>query len=222
MKELTVKAKSQQKPSKGIKMYLFGGGGHCKVIIDIILESGGFDIESIVDHNPKLDSIFNIPVLDFNAIESLEGKSFVISIGDNQSRKNVVESIQATYLKIIHPKAVISRFSIVLEGSVVMAGAIINADSKIGKHCIVNTGAIIEHDCVIGDFAHIAPNVSIAGNVSIGEGSQIGIGASIVQGVTIGKWAVVGAGSVILDDVPDYAVVVGVPGKIIKYNSRNE
>ncbi len=77
-------------------------------------------------------------------------------------------------------------------------------------------------DCVIGDFAHIAPNVSIAGNVSIGEGSQIGIGASIVQGVTIGKWAVVGAGSVILDDVPDYAVVVGVPGKIIKYNSRNE
>lgn len=203
-------------------MHLFGGSGHCKVIIDIILESKEFVIESIVDHNPKFNFIFDIPVLDFNEMKNFEGKQFIVSIGGNKSRKKVVESIQATYLTAIHPKASISRFSGIAEGSVVMAGAIINADSQIGKHCIVNTGAIIEHDCGIDDFVHISPNACIAGNVKVGEGSHIGIGAKVIQGVTIGKWVVIGAGAVIIDDVPDYAVVVGIPGKIIKFNSRNE
>lgn len=203
-------------------MQLFGGSGHCKVVIDVILESKGVRIESIVDHNPKFDSVFDIPVLDFKEMESFDGKPFIVSIGDNKSRKKVVESIQATYITAIHPKSSISRFSVVGEGSVVMAGAIINADSQIGKHCIVNTGAIIEHDCFIDDFVHISPNASIAGNVRVGEGSHIGMGSAVVQGITVGKWTVVGAGSVVIEDVPDYAVIVGVPGKIIKFNSRNE
>lgn len=203
-------------------MHLFGASGHCKVIIDLILETKAFRIESIVDHHPKFNTIFDIPVLDFKAVESFEDKHFIVSIGDNKSRKNVVEIIQSIYLTAVHPTAIVSRFSTISEGSVVMAGAIINADSKIGKHCIINTGAIIEHDCVMEDYVHVSPNVSIAGNVTVGEGSHIGIGSVIIQGITIGKWVVVGAGAVIINDVPDYAVVVGIPGKIIKFNTRND
>jgi sugar O-acyltransferase (sialic acid O-acetyltransferase NeuD family) len=205
-----------------INTNLFGGGNHCKVVIDNILESKEYKISRIVDHNPKTDFVFDIPVLNFNSIESFEGMPFIISIGDNKSRKNVVTILQAIYLKAIHPKAIVSRFSSILEGSVVMAGAVINSDAKIGKHCIINTGAIVEHDCVIDDFVHICPNASIAGNVTVGEGSLVGIGAVIIQGVTIGKWVVIGAGAVIINDVPDYAVVVGIPGKIIKFNTRND
>jgi acetyltransferase EpsM len=51
----------------------------------------------------------------------------------------------------------------------------------------------------------------------VGEGTQVGTGASIIPGVKIGKWASIGAGAVIVEDVPDFAVVVGNPGKIIKY-----
>lgn len=54
--------------------------------------------------------------------------------------------------------------------------------------------------------------------MSIGEGTHVGIGAIIIQGLKIGKWATIGAGTVVLDDIPDYAVVVGNPGKVIKYN----
>jgi sugar O-acyltransferase (sialic acid O-acetyltransferase NeuD family) len=203
-------------------MHLFGASGHCKVVIEIILESKALRIESIVDHNPIYTAIFDIPVLDFTVVKNFEGKQFIVSIGDNRSRKNVVEIINAIYLKAIHPKAIVSRFSIVSEGSVVMAGAVINPHSKIGKHCIINTGAIVDHECVIEDYVHISPNASLAGNVTVGEGAFVGIGAAIIQGVNIGKWAVVGAGAVILNDVPDYAVVVGIPGKIIKFNTRND
>jgi len=57
--------------------------------------------------------------------------------------------------------------------------------------------------------------------VFIGEGTHVGIGASIIQGIKIGKWATIGAGAVVIRDVPDYAVVVGSPARIIKYK-KNE
>jgi len=85
---------------------------------------------------------------------------------------------------------------------------------------IINTNASVDHDCKIHDFAHISPQVGLAGGVEIGEGTHIGIGACIIQNITIGKWATIGAGTVVLKNVPDYAVVVGNPGKIIKYNEK--
>ena len=47
------------------------------------------------------------------------------------------------------------------------------------------------------------------------EGASIGANATIICGNTIGKWAFIGAGSVITKNVPDYAIVAGVPGKLI-------
>lgn len=46
------------------------------------------------------------------------------------------------------------------------------------------------------------------------EGATIGANSTIVCGNTIGRWAIVGAGAVVTNDVPDYAVVVGIPAKI--------
>ena len=52
--------------------------------------------------------------------------------------------------------------------------------------------------------------------IVINDGAHIGIGAIIMPGVTIGKGAVIGAGSVVIRDIPDYCVAVGVPAKVIK------
>lgn len=201
-------------------MYLYGASGHCKVIIDIINESKECIIDGIIDDCPKLEAIFNIPVLNADEINSYEGKQLIVSIGDNSTRKKIVEKTNTIYKTAIHPTATISAYAKVEAGTVIMAGAILNPDVVIGKHCIINTGAIIEHDCILDDFVHVAPRASLAGSVAIGEGTHIGIGASIIQGVTIGKWATIGAGAVIIRDVPDFAVVVGNPGRILKYNSK--
>jgi acetyltransferase EpsM len=61
-----------------------------------------------------------------------------------------------------------------------MAGAILNPDVVIGKHCIINT-IYCEHDCILDDFVHVAPRASLAGCI-ISEGAHIGIGSSIIQG----------------------------------------
>ncbi len=203
-------------------MYLYGASGHCKVIINIIKALNVNSIKGIFDDNPKFETIFGIPVISTSAFKTITGKQLIISIGNNKIRKRLSESFSANYLTAVHPRSIVASQVTIGDGTVVMAGAIINPDVKVGMHCIINTGAVVEHDCLIEDFVHISPNVSLAGDVIVGEGSHVGIGTSVIQGITIGKWATIGAGSVIIKDVPDYAVVVGNPGRIIKYNKENE
>jgi acetyltransferase EpsM len=200
-------------------MYLFGGSGHCKVIIDIIRKSNLDVIECVFDDDPIIDSINNIPVLKTEKLDFFYNKSLIISIGNNKIRQKLANKITANYQIAIHPNSIIASNVSIEEGSVIMAGAILNPDVKVGKHCIVNSGSVVEHDCILNDFVHVSPNVALAGNVFIDEGSHIGIGAVIIQGIKIGKWVTIGAGAVVIKDVPDYAVIVGNPGKIIKYNS---
>ncbi|GIM51482.1 acetyltransferase [Capnocytophaga cynodegmi] len=195
-------------------MILYGASGHAKVIIDI-LHKNNIKVSKIIDDEPKNKDIFNIPVEKGTLTENNENK-VIISIGNNEIRKKISEKHQFDYQTIIHPSAVISEFSKIGNGTVIMANAVVNSDSEIGKHCIINTSAIVEHDCKISDFVHISPNASLAGNVEVGEGTHVGIGACVIQGVKIGKWATIGAGAVIIRDVPDFATVVGNPGKIIK------
>ncbi|WP_246034010.1 acetyltransferase [Flavobacterium sangjuense] len=200
---------------------LYGASGHGKVIIDI-LNAVGVKIKSVIDDNPKSESILGIPVAKTSEYDMSSLGETIISIGNNKVRKKLSISLSANFAKAVHPSAVISPNSSIGEGTVVMARVAINPDVTIGKHCIINTNATVEHDALIADFVHICPGVSLAGDVTIGEGTQVGIGAAVIQGISIGKWVTIGAGAVILNDIPDYAVVVGNPGKIIKYNSINE
>nr|WP_300565297.1 acetyltransferase [Flavobacterium sp.] len=200
-------------------MVLYGASGHCKVIIDI-LQSNHQSITAIIDDAPKSNGILGINVSIANEFDFSSKQNMILSIGNNKVRKKLAAKLSVNFVTVVHPKAIISNSVSIGVGSVVMAGAIVNPDTKIGKHCIVNTGAVVEHDCVINDFAHISPNASLAGGVVVGEGAQIGIGATVIQGVKIGKWVTVGAGSVIIKDVPDYSVIVGNPGRIIKVNEN--
>lgn len=103
---------------------------------------------------------------------------------------------------------------------------------KIGRNVFINTNALMmgRGGITIEDDVLIAANVSLISNnhdmyerqvllckeVVVRKGAWIGAGATILPGVTVGKYAVVGAASVVTHDVPDYAVVVGSPAKVVK------
>jgi acetyltransferase EpsM len=193
---------------------LFGASGHCKVIIDIFT-SNSMLINYILDDNCEITSILNKKVTHSSNYQLQVNDEVILSIGNNSVRKKLANQFNVKFIKAIHPKAIVSSFSKIDIGTVIMAGAIINPAAVIGQHCIINSAAIIEHDCIIEDFVHISPNASLAGGVKVGEGTQIGIGATVIQGITIGKWCVIGAGAVIIKDIPDNTTVVGNPGRII-------
>ena len=200
-------------------MYLFGASGHGKVIVDLIKTSTKYQVEGFFDDKPIVDEVLNLPVHRYKN-QNLIKEKIIISIGNNKFRKLIADRIDAKYIKAIHKMAFVSEFSSIDVGTVIMCNAIVNTSVVIGKHCIVNSGAVIEHDSVLSDFVHVSPNASIAGDVTIGEGAHVGIGAQVIQGIKIGKWSVIGAGSVVVKDVPDYAVVVGNPARIIKYKEN--
>lgn len=203
-------------------MILVGAGGHGKVVADIVLSSmPNVQIHAFFDDAlSNVGKILGIPVLNMERFLEHQAWQCIVCIGNNQIRKKITESINIEYVTAIHKNAVISSFSKIYEGSVIMANAVVNADAIIGTHCIINTSAVVEHDCRISDFVHISPGAALAGNVMIGEGSHIGIGASIIPGVKIGRWAIIGAGTVVIRDVPDYAVVVGNPARIIRFQNH--
>lgn len=196
------------------KISVFGASGHAKVILEII-ELNNIIIENVFDADDSKTTLLNYSVN--HDLKMVKSNTFV-AIGNNSIRKKIVEQYGLTPDSLFHPSAVISKYVGIGIGSVVMAGVSINADSKIGNHCILNTNCSIDHDCMLEDYVHVSPNASLAGNVQIGEGTHVGIGATIIQGIKIGKNCVIGAGAVIIKDIPDNSLVVGNPGKVIKRN----
>lgn len=199
------------------RIVLYGASGHGKVVADILELSGR---GPVLFWDDKEQTHFAYPVT-----LPQPGKNSalcIVTVGDNDTRRKLVSTLRMPFATAIHPTAVIARDVMIGEGTVVMAGAVINPGARIGAHCIVNTAAVIEHDSILDDFVHVSPGVHLAGGVSAGQGAHIGIGSNVIQGLTVGKWAATGAGAVIIRDVPDYAVVVGVPGEVIRYNEKEE
>lgn len=103
---------------------------------------------------------------------------------------------------------------------------------KIGNNVFINNNclAMARGGITIEDDVMIAGNVQLLSNnhdeykrqiltyeeIIIRKGAWIGAGATILPGVTIGKYAIVGAGAIVTKDIPDYAVVVGIPAKVVK------
>src|SRR5699024_8395399 len=86
---------------------------------------------------------------------------FCIAIGNNNTRKNIVERLSIPlqqYAKLIHLSAVVSNSARKGNGTVDMPNAVINEDTRVGNHCIENTGSVIEHDNKIGSYVHIYSN----------------------------------------------------------------
>ena len=203
-------------------MYLYGAGGHSKVITDI-LNSIGVEVLGVFDDQPAGAKLKTM------AIDSgvrVQGESFpkldaplIISVGDNQRRAELDQMLRrnAEYGQAIHGTTIISAKSSVGEGTVILQGAIVQSAAKVGRHVLVNTAASIDHDNEIGDYAHISPHATLCGHVKVGEGTHIGAGAVVIPSIKIGKWCTIGAGTVIIRDIPDYATAVGNPARIIKY-----
>lgn len=206
------------------KIVLLGGGGHAKVLIDLINACGRYEIAGIVDAQFAAGvSVSGATVLgDDRILSELYEKGLrnaciaVGSVKDNSRRKALYEKVKnAGFLMpaLIHPSAVISGKSQIHEGAQIMAGAIVQTDSSIGENTIVNTGAIVEHDCKIGNHVHICPGATLSGSCLISEGAFIGAGATVLQGIKIGSNSIVSAGAVVIKDVIDNTTVIGVPAR---------
>lgn len=198
------------------KLLIIGASGHGKVVADIALKTRKWESIAFLDDDKNIKSSLGIEVIgnSSDVFKYLQDYDIFIGIGNNVTRENIQISLEekgASIPTLIHPDAIIGEQVFLESGIVIMAGVVINCNTKIGKGCIINTSATIDHDNIIGNFVHISPGVHLAGTVNIGQGSWLGIGTLVSNNVNITSRCNFGAGSVVVKDITDSGTYVGVP-----------
>jgi len=162
--------------------------------------------------------------------ETASDRFIAIAIADSNVRQQIAAKCSADR---ISPWSVQAESVVVMDDVTIGDGALlspfvtITSNIRIGQYFHGNLYSYVEHDCRIGDFVTFAPGVKCNGNVVVEDHAYIGAGAIVRQGkpgspLRVGRGAVVGMGAVVLDDVPENAVVVGNPAKVIRMiDSRN-
>lgn len=199
------------------KCAILGASGHGKVVAEIAEMNGYRDVVFFDDRWPSLTSLERWVVVGNTDTLCQVAREFdltVVAIGNNQVRLQKQQQLSksgAVFSVLSHPTAVVSTYSSVAEGTVIMANAVLSSYCRVGMSCIINTGATVDHDCHLGDGVHISPGVNLAGGVIVGESSWVGIGSQVNQLIVIGRDAMVGSGSTVINNIPDNETVVGTP-----------
>jgi len=208
-----------------MKIVIIGAGGHGRVVLDILRTNHQFEVVGFLDSNPAVHHtiVDGIKVLGdlslIPAFSELGIGAALIAIGDNRIRQTYAQTVEKAGISLvsaIHPSACIADTAHIGKNAVICAGANICAHVTIEDSAILNTSCIIDHESHIGPASHICPGVRMAGHVVTEPAAFVGIGATVIQNITIGEAAVIGAGAVVIEDVPAYATVVGVPARIVK------
>lgn len=184
------------------------------------LQAAGLAAACCIGSAADPETLLGVPVFrDEAELPRLWARGFrraLVAIGANQVRDRLgrrLEEAGFELVSVVHPRAWLSPSARLGSGVVVMAGAVVNACASIGDLAIINSGATVDHDCVIGRAAHVAPQCGLAGCVRVGDRALLGVGTKVIPGVSIGADATVGAGSVVVRDLREQALAMGVPAR---------
>lgn len=206
---------------------IVGAGSYGEVYLAFLREAG-VDIIGFLDDNPELEGgeVRGIPVIGkFGDIPTLKERYGIEAVycplGDNKRRVQILEGArQLGYHtpNFIHPSVKIApEVQIASEGVYILQTTQIMPFVLIERDVMISAGSNIVHHSRLSQGTFISNGVNFGANIVAKKYSYVGMGATVMTGVkSIGEDCLIGAGAVVIKDVPDNAVVAGVPAKIIR------
>ncbi len=150
---------------------------------------------------------------------------------------SVGEAVRIWHLAQVRERAAIGEGTVIGRGAYIDHDVIVGRNSKIQNYALVYSPAELGAGVFVGPAAvltndvfprAVTPDFELKAvddweplGVLVKDGAAIGARAVILPGVTIGAWAMVGAGAVVTADVPDHALVVGVPARRVGWVGRS-
>lgn len=210
-----------------MKSIIIGAGTYGEVYL-AYLQEAGVDVVGFLDDNPKYigAEIRGIPVLGgINSLDTLKEQYGVEAVycplGNNQLRVKFLKKAQGLgYLtpNYIHPSVIISPNVTIGKGVYILLGTSIMPYTEIKDFVMISMHVSLAHHNVLEEGTFLSTGCNFGASIHAKKYTYCGIGSTIMTGIhELGENCLVGAGAVVIKDVPDNAVVAGVPAKIIKY-----
>lgn len=208
-----------------MKSVIIGAGTYGEVFL-AYLQEAGVEIIGFIDDAPKSDIVRGIPILGgTNSLPLLREKYGVDSIycplGDNKLRVKFLSYAKELGYQIpnfIHPSVIVSPNVIIGEGVYILLGTTIMPFTVIHDYSMVSMGVHIAHHSVLEEGVFLSTGCNFGASIIARKYSYCGISSTIMTGIhELGEDCLIGAGAVVIRDVESYAIVAGVPAKVIKY-----
>lgn len=213
------------------KVVILGGSGIGMIAATVLERQGNFEVagflNDVIDTGSEIGKFKKIPVIgntaDLPRFLKDENTFIFIAYVGLQNEKQTYHKIESLnipsdrFVSIIDPSAIVPEgYCSIGKGVLLSPLCQLSPDTTISDNCILLANSFLGHDSFMDRFAHIATNAVVGANVHVGKGVHIGSNATIREKVKIGDYSLVGAGAVVIEDVPENAVVVGNPARILK------
>lgn len=213
----------------GEPLVIIGAGGFGRETADVVeaLNAGEsapvWDLVGTVDDSPSeanLERLAARGIAHLGGVAELlarpERPRYVVGIGSPSVREAIADRLDAAGFRaatLVHPAATVGSNCVIGEGSVVLAGARVTTNIRLGRHVHLNPNVTIGHDTVLEDFVSMNPASSVSGDCIIGPRALIGVAAVVLNQLTVGAGALVGGAACVVRNVPPNSVVKGVPAR---------
>lgn len=208
------------------RLLIHGAGGQGKEVLECAVDQ--YEKICFMSNKKHDKAILEYPVLyEQETTENYILENFdevIVAIGDNSLRLDKINHYLEIGMKvatIIHPKALISRFAKIEAGCMISENAIVGPFVALCKGCRIAPSGIVCHESNLDEGVNLSPKSTIGGSCNIGRKTRLCIGSTLSDHINIGSNCVIGAGAVVLKDMPDNALIVGMPAFVKKYYDTN-
>lgn len=210
-----------------MKSVIIGAGTYGEVYLSYLREAG-IDVLGFLDDNSALkgSSIMGLPILgDTSLLESLKRSHGVEAvycpIGNNCLRVRLLERARLLGYQIpnyIHPTVVISPDVKIGMGVYILLGTVIMPHVELEDYVMISQGVRLAHHSVLEKGTFLSSGCNFGASIRARKFTYCGMSSTIMTGLkNLGEDCLIGAGAVVVKDVPEKAVVAGVPAKVIRY-----